>query len=105
MFPNIFNCVPLHIHNYLSSACVGNFTFRSRANHVNLMIFYILENVCEGNVSIHYMPTKDNVSSLGSKFLSRKRRRRHLIGLTQYISGSDPNRICAKGRYDYISNT
>ena len=58
----------------------GNQTFSSRAKHVTLRLFYIREIVQEGKVSIHYVPTEDNISDLWTKFLN-KNRRRYLIGL------------------------
>ena len=58
----------------------GRHTFCSRAKHVALRLLYIREIVQEGKVSIHYVPTEDNVSDLGTKFLN-KNRHRYLIGL------------------------
>ena len=64
----------------------GNHTFSSRAKHVALRLFYIREVVQEGMVSIHYVPTEDNISDLGTKFLN-KNRHRHLIGLVKDFRG------------------
>ena len=68
------------ISTTLALHVAGNHTFSSRAKHVALRLFYIREVVQEGMVSIHYVPTEDNISDLGTKFLN-KNRHRCLIGL------------------------
>ena len=73
----------------------GNHTFSSRAKHVALRLFYIREVVQEGMVSIHYVPTEDNISDLGMKFLN-KNRHWYLIGLIKDF-GAETNITGSKG--------
>ena len=79
-FGETFKCVPLHIDNTSALHVAGNHTFSSRATHMALRLFYIGEIVQEGKVNIHYVPTEDNISDLGTKFLN-KNLHRCLIGL------------------------
>ena len=79
-FGEKFKCVPLHIDNTSALHVAGNHTFSSSAKHVALRLFYIREIVQEGKVSIHYVPTEDNIFDLETKLLNRNRHR-YLIGL------------------------
>ena len=79
-FGEKFKRVPLHIDNTSALHVAGNHTFSSSAKHVALRLFYIREIVQEGKVSIHYVPTEDNIFDLETKLLNRNRHR-YLIGL------------------------
>ena len=79
-FGDTFKLVPLHIDNTSAPHVAGNHTFSSRAKHVARRLFYVREVVQESKVSIHYVPTEDNISDLGTKLLN-KNRHRYLIGL------------------------
>ena len=54
-------------------ACGREPHFRSRAKHVPLRLFYIREVVQESRGGIHYVPTEDNNSELGTIFPSKLR--------------------------------
>ena len=79
-FGETFKCVPLHIDNTSALHVAGTHTFSSRGKHVALWLFYIRVIVQKSKVSIHYVPTEDNISDLGTKPLN-KSRQRYLIGL------------------------
>lgn len=49
-----------------------------------LRVFYILEIVQKGRVSVHYVPIEENISELETKFLN-KHRPRYPIGLTKDV--------------------
>lgn len=85
-FGETFKCVPLHIENNFAVRLTRNHTLSSRAKHVAPKLFYVDAIVQEGKISIYYMPNEDNISDLGTKFLS-EHRHRHSLGLIKDFNG------------------
>ncbi|CAB1108749.1 unnamed protein product [Ectocarpus sp. CCAP 1310/34] len=71
-FGSEFRSAPLYI-NTATLHVIGNQTFSGRTKHVALRFFYIREIVKEGRISIHYIPTEDNLADIGTKHLNKQR--------------------------------
>ena len=67
---------------------------RRATKHIALRFFFIRELVTEGKISIHYVPTEDNLADIGTKHFN-KHRFKHLIDL---IYNFDVNEFTA-GEY------
>ena len=79
-FDKSFGSVPLFIYNTSALHVAGNRIYSSRAKHITLRYFFVLELVDEGKVSIHYVKSEDQPADLGPKHHS-KHRHRNLITL------------------------
>ena len=77
-FGSEFNSAPLYIDNTATINVIGNQTFSARTKHVALRFFYIREFVKEEKISIHYVPTEDNLADIGTKHVN-KQRHKYLI--------------------------
>ena len=77
-FRSEFSSAPLYIDNTAILNLIGNQTFSARTKHVALRLFYIRELVKEEKISIHYVPTQDNLADIGSKHFN-KQRHKYLI--------------------------
>ena len=77
-FRSGFSSAPLYIDNTATLNVIGNQTFSARTKHVTLRFFYIRELVKEENISIHYIPTEDNLADIGTKH-PNKQRHKYLI--------------------------
>eukprot|EP00752_Nemacystus_decipiens_P015693 g14006.t1 len=81
-FGSEFRSAPLYIDNTATLNVIGNQTFSGRTKHVALRFFYIREIMEEGRISIHYVPTEDNLADIGTKHLN-KQRHKYLIDKIQ----------------------
>ena len=77
-FGSEFRSAPLYIDNIATLNVIGNQTFSGRTKHVALRFFYIRKIVKEGRISIHYVPTEDNLADIETKHLN-KQRHKYLI--------------------------
>ena len=77
-FGSEFSSATLYIDNTSTRNVTGNQTFSARTKHVALRFFYIHELVKEQKISIHYVPTEDNLADIGTKHLN-KQRHKYLI--------------------------
>ena len=77
-FVSEFSSAPLYIDNTVKLNVIGNQTFCARTKHVALRFFYIRELGKEEKISIHYVPTEDNLADIGTKQLN-KQRHKYLI--------------------------
>ena len=66
-----FSSAQLDIDKTATLNVIGNQTFSARTKHVALRFFYIRELVKEENISIHYVPTEDNLADIGTKHLNK----------------------------------
>ena len=69
---------PLYIDNTATLNVTGNQTFSARTKYVALRFLYNHELMKEENISIHYVPTEDNLADIGTKHLN-KQRHKYLI--------------------------
>lgn len=65
--------VPLNIDNTATLHVIGNRAYSSRTKHIALRFFYIRELVTEGKISIHHIPTEDQLADIGTKHLNKHR--------------------------------
>ena len=72
-FGGDFGQVPLHIDNTATIHVIGNRTYSSRTKHIALRYFYIREMVMDGSISIHYIPTENQLADIGTKHLNKHR--------------------------------
>ena len=72
-FRSEFSSGLLYIDNAAILNVIGNQTFSARTKHVVLSFFYICELVKEEKISIHYVPTEDNLADIGTKHLNKQR--------------------------------
>ena len=54
---------------------IGNQAFSSRTKHIALRFFYVRELVNDGAITIHYIPTENQLADIGTKFLNKQRLR------------------------------
>ncbi|CAN0079265.1 unnamed protein product, partial [Ascophyllum nodosum] len=59
--------VALYIENISALHVAGNRTYSPRAKHIALRYFFVQELVEEGNFTIRFMKTQDQVVDLGTK--------------------------------------
>ena len=83
-FDESFGSMPLYIDNTSALHVAGNRNHNPRAKGIALRYFFVQELVEEGNISIYYVKTKDQLADLGTKNLS-KHRHRDLIKLINEI--------------------
>ena len=83
--------MPVYCDNTATLHALGNRSFSSRTKHIALRFFFIRELVAEGRISIHYVPTEDNLADIGTKHLN-KHRFKHLMDL---IDNFDVNKFTA----------
>ena len=79
-FDERFVSVPLYIDNASALHITGNRTYSPRAKYIALRYFFVQELVKDDNINIHYVKTKDQLTDLGTKHLS-KHHHRDLIKL------------------------
>ena len=65
-FDESFGSVSLYIDNTSTLHAAGNRTFTPRAKHIALSYFFVQELVEEGNISIHYVKSEDQLADLGN---------------------------------------
>ena len=74
-FGTQFEQVPVNIDNTATLHVIGNQAFSSRTKHIALRFFYVRELVNDGAISIHYIPTENQLADIGTKFLNKQRLR------------------------------
>ena len=67
--------MPVNIDNTATLHVIGNQAFSSRTKHIALRFFYIRELVNDDAISIHYIPTDNQLADIGNKFLNKQRLR------------------------------
>ena len=78
-FGESFGSVPLHIDNTSALHIARNRTYIPRVKHIALRYYVFVQELVEGNVSIHYIKSEGQLADfLGTKH-HRKHRRRDLI--------------------------
>eukprot|EP00903_Cladosiphon_okamuranus_P015299 g14134.t1 len=90
-FGKQFAQLPVYCDNTATLHALGNRTDSSRTTHIALRFFFIRELVTEGKISIHYVPTDDNLADIGTKHFN-KHRFKHLMDL---IINFDVNKFTA----------
>ena len=69
-----FGSVPLHIDNTSALHIAGNRTYSSRAKHIALRYYFLVQELLEeGKVSVHYVKSEDQLVDLGTKHHSKHR--------------------------------
>ena len=63
--------MPLHINNTLTLHVIGNRGYSSSTKYIALRLFYIRELVSEGKVTIHYIPTDEQLADIRTRHLNR----------------------------------
>ena len=79
-FGKEFAQLPVYCDNTATVHALGKRSFSSRTKHIALRFFFIRELVTEGRISIHSVPTEDNLADIGIKHFN-KHRFKHLIDL------------------------
>ena len=79
-FGKEFAQMPVYCDNTATLHALGNRSFSSRITHIALRFFFIRKLVTEGKISIHYVPTEDNLADIGTKHFN-KHRFKHLMDL------------------------
>ena len=74
-FAEGFRSVTVYIDNTSVLHVAGNRTFSPRAKHIALRYFFVQELVKEGNLTIHFVKTEQQLADLGTKPLKRYRLR------------------------------
>ena len=82
-FDKSFRSVPLYIDNTLALHVVSNRTYSPRAKHIALRCYFLVQELVEGKISIHYVKSEDQLADLRTKHHS-KHRHRDLIKLINY---------------------
>ena len=72
-FGSEFSSAPLYIDNTTTLNVTGNQTFSASTKYVALRFLYNHELKKEENISIHYVPTDDNLADIGTKHLNKQR--------------------------------
>ncbi|CAB1120117.1 unnamed protein product [Ectocarpus sp. CCAP 1310/34] len=72
-FGSEFSSAPLFIDSTATLNVIGNQTFSGHTKHMALRFFYIRKIVKEGRISIHYIPTEDNLADIGTEYLNKQR--------------------------------
>ncbi|CAM9437641.1 unnamed protein product [Hapterophycus canaliculatus] len=90
-FGKEFAQLPLYCDNTATLHALGNRSFSSRTKHIALRFFFIRKLVTEGKISIHYVPTEDNLADIGTKHFN-KHRFKHPMDL---INNVDVNEFTA----------
>ena len=72
-FGKEFEKVPLHIDNTATLHVIGNRAYSSRTKRIALRLFYIRELASQGKITIHYIPTEDQLADIGTKHLNKHR--------------------------------
>eukprot|EP00752_Nemacystus_decipiens_P018060 g16192.t1 len=98
-FGKQFAQLPVYCDNTATLHALGNRSFSSRTKHIALRFFFIRELVAEGKISIHYVPTENNLADIGTKHFN-KHRFKHLMDL---INNFDVNEFTAV-EYDTKEN-
>ena len=70
-FGKEFAKMPVHCDNTATLHALGNRSFSSRTKHIALRFFFIRKLVTEGRISIHYVPTEDNLANIGIKHFNK----------------------------------
>ena len=76
-FTGGFRSVPDYIGNTTTLHVARNRTFSPRAKHIALRYVFVQELVTEGNVTIHFVKTEQQLADLGTKHL--KKHPHHLL--------------------------
>ena len=80
-FDESFGSAPLHIDNTSALHVAGNRTYSPRrAKHIAPRYYFFVQELAEGNLSIHCVKSEDQLPDLGTKHLS-KHHHRDLIKL------------------------
>ena len=74
-FGTQFEEVPVNIDNTATLHVIGNQAFSSRTKRIALRFFYVRELVKDGAISIHYIPTENQLADIDTKFLNKQRLR------------------------------
>ena len=74
-FGTQFEHVPVNIDNTAILHVICNQAFSSRTKHIALRFFYARELVNDGAISIHYIPTENQLADIGTRFLNNQRLR------------------------------
>ena len=90
-FGKQFAQLPVYCDNTATLHTLGNRSSSSRTKHIALRFFFIRELVTEGKISIHYVPTENNLADIGTKHFN-KHRFKHLMDL---INNFDVNEFTA----------
>ena len=77
-FDTRFDSVPLYLDKTSTLYVAGNQTYSPRVKHVALWHFLVQELVREGQISIHYVKTEDQLADIGTKHLSKHKNRYRL---------------------------
>ena len=63
------------VRNVLPRKDLGSSSFSSRTKHIALRFFYVRELVNDGVISIHHIPTENQLGDIGTKSLNKQRLR------------------------------
>ena len=72
-FGKEFAQMPVYCDNTATLHALGNLSFGSRTRHIALRFFFIRELVTEERISIHNVPTEDNLANVGTKHFNKHR--------------------------------
>ena len=73
-FTDGFRSVPVYIDNTSALHVAGNRTFIPRAKQIALRYLFVQDLVQEGNATIHFVETEQQLAALGTK---RPKKHRH----------------------------
>ena len=90
-FKERFGSVPLYIDNTSALHVAGNRTYSPRAKDIALRYIFVKELVEEGNLTIRFVKTQDQIADLGAKH-SNKHRHRALMKLMRIFEASKTGR-------------
>ena len=96
-FGKEFAQMPGYCDNTSTLHALGNWSFSSRTKHIALRFFFIRELVTEGRISIHYVPTEDNLADIGTKHFN-KHRFKHLMDLVNKFDVNKFTTVEFKGK-------
>ena len=72
-FKGGFGSVPLYIDNTWVLHVADSRTYTPRAKHIALRYFFVQEIVEEGNITIHFVKTQNQIADLGTKHTNKDR--------------------------------
>ena len=90
-FKEGFGSVSLSIDSTTALHVAGNRTYSPRAKDIALRYFFVKELVEEGNFTIHFVKTQNQIADLGAKH-SNKHRHRALTKLMRIFEASKTGR-------------
>lgn len=96
-FGKQFAQLPVYCDNTATLHALGNRSFSSRTKHIALRFFFIRELVTERKISIHYVPTEDNLADIGTKHFN-KHRFKHLMDLINNFNVNEFTAVEYKGK-------